>query len=91
MLDQLEDSPDLSDEEVAMAQAATEKDIPDHLRGITCCACDEPITRMKHELRRRRPYHYWRVRLHCAAGHESLRIFRMLDWRMSNGRLQRLP
>jgi hypothetical protein len=38
MLDQLEDSPDLSDEEVAMAQAATEKDIPDHLRGITCCA-----------------------------------------------------
>lgn len=81
----LEDSPDLSDEEVEMAKPITEADMVDHLRGVPCPACDAPVTKIKHELRRRRPFHYSRVRLHCAAGHDSVLVFRMLDWRMNDG------
>lgn len=82
---ELEDSPDLTDGEVGMAEDAREADLPGLLCAAGCPACDAPVMTFRHELRRRAPNHYWRVRLHCAAGHESVKVYRMLEWRMNHG------
>lgn len=73
-----EDSPDLSDEEVAGAiQSQSPKDVG-QLIHLSCSSCGAtPMAFAKHERRRRKPHHYWRVTLRCEAGHEVKKVLQM--------------
>lgn len=76
-----EDSPDLTDEEIRHAKATERvEDIEGAVRGHTCPACSAAFSKAEHELRRRMPSLFWRIRLTCVgAGHVSLMTFKV-DW-----------
>jgi hypothetical protein len=73
-----DDSEDLTDDEVAQAVPTVDthdlsKQVVDVLRG-------HPGTQLeRHELRRRKPHLYWRVRLKEPSGVELVLVF-LADW-----------
>jgi hypothetical protein len=75
------DSPDLTDEEIQAATTIPDEEVAPHLQGMACSTCGEPIVGRAHEIRRRRPHLYWRVRCHCKNSHETIRLFRMDLWK----------
>ena len=76
----LEDSPDLTDDQVAAAvPAADPEDVRAHLAGARC-ECGSPLLVQKHLLRRRAPHHYWRVHLRCASQEHEVTVVYRTDW-----------
>lgn len=73
-----EDSPDLTNDELAVAlDAQTPDDIAKGLTDFRCCACAAPYKVIsKHQLRRRAPHFYARVLLSCQNGHQGSVLFR---------------
>jgi hypothetical protein len=73
-----EDSPDLTDEEI---ERAVPTDGPrDISRGVLADFQESPGIQLEgHELRRRKPHLYWRVKLLSAAGVPRTLIFQA-DW-----------
>ena len=75
---QREDSADLSQAEIDQAVAAPNVELViAQLRR--CFVCGGRLEISSHELRRKDPHHYWRIRLNCKVGHKSTRLFRV-DW-----------
>ena len=75
-----DDSEDLTDEEIAAALPTSgESGIVRAIQALNCDLCGEPFSGNAHELRRRKPHLYWRVRLVCAKGHMVKRVF-LADW-----------
>jgi hypothetical protein len=72
------DSEDLSDEEIAKATPTV--DTHDLSKQVGDFLLSRPGTQLeKHELRRRKPHLYWRVRLRDTAGEEHVLVF-VADW-----------
>jgi hypothetical protein len=81
----LEDSPDLTDEEVAAAVDATDAELGNRLFDLKC-RCDRLHERRHNSLRRRRPYHYAIFELSCpVCGDAQKAVFRLTDpkWRLT--------
>lgn len=76
-----DDSPDLTDEEIASAVATVSSDaIVSAVQSARCSTCQQGSMRLtSHELRRRKPHLYWRVGLVCAQGHNASMVF-LTDW-----------
>lgn len=73
-----EDSEDLSDEEIAgSTDTSSSEGVVEGLKDLVCAVCHQALLLRKHELRRRAPSLYWRVRLACEQGHETGRLFRV--------------
>lgn len=77
-----EDSPDLSDEEIAGAQDTYDQE--DFFKSVRllylCCpSCELPLKQRRHQRRRRKPDVFSRVVFTCAAGHESVKTFKV-NW-----------
>lgn len=74
------DSEDLTDEEVKSAISVASVDaMINVLRETRCSQCNQPIEVVSQALRRRVPFLYNRVILHCAENHDQVIIFRT-DW-----------
>jgi hypothetical protein len=73
VIDIREDSSDLTDEEVASAVPVTEMPV----RDGPCPTCGEPVQRVEHWLRRRRPHLYARLSRMCNQGHVTTEVFRL--------------
>ena len=73
-----EDSPDLTDEEVQTAVATD--NTGDLSRRLGTFLRESPGTQLEaHELRRRKPHLYWRVKLKTPTGEDQSLIFQA-DW-----------
>jgi hypothetical protein len=84
MTDELEDSKDLTDADVAAATDATEAQVR-QTQLETRCKCDKLHGGRSNALRRRRPYHYWIIQLECRDCGDTRRlVFRLteLKWRI---------
>jgi hypothetical protein len=88
MMTDLENSPDLTDEDVVSAVDVHVGDIGRLLAPMNCPVCGDPVGNIRHELRRRIPDHYWRIRMWCHVGHESVMVYRIVEWRMANDQMQ---
>lgn len=71
-MDEREDSPDLTDDEILSAIDSSEPVIPDP----KCPKCSAEV-RASVELRRRRPYLFSRITQTCFEGHVTVYIFRL--------------
>jgi hypothetical protein len=73
-----DDSPDLTDEEVERAVLTSNTD--DLSRKVVADLRGNPGTQLEtHELRRRKPHLYWRVKLKTPTGEDRSIIFQA-DW-----------
>jgi hypothetical protein len=78
-----DDSPDLTDEEIARAlPTGGPDDLVPHLTGQKC-ECGQPMTVVKHEKRFRSPHLYWKAHLTCLEGHASHKVFQV-TWLRGN-------
>jgi len=73
-----EDSPDLADDEIK--RAIPTSNVNDVSRKVIVEIQESPGTRVGgHELRRRKPHLYWRVKLQMSTGEQRTLIF-LADW-----------
>lgn len=75
-----DDSPDLSDEEIAAAMDTV--DAPAFSRmliSFSCPSCGTIGNVVHHERRRRKPDHFTRVTFRCANAHTVVKTFR-INW-----------
>ena len=84
-MQKLEDSKDLTD---AMIASATDKTESEALQALVNhpCSCKTPMSIQQAKLRRKRPYHYWVLTMHCSqCNQQEPLIFRLTDskWRLS--------
>ena len=75
-----EDSEDLTNVEILEAQPTTKvDDVIGFLQAYRCPVCAARTLVARHELRRRIPNLYWRVKLRCGNGHAPQVTFQT-DW-----------
>jgi len=76
-----EDSPDLKDADIAVAQdTSCIEDIEKAVQDLKCPTCDgKTFTGVEHTLLRRIPSLFWRIRLACVQDH-PLTLFFKVDW-----------
>ena len=79
-MNDLPDSPDLTDAEVLAAIAvAGAPELLAHLREHPCGQCTGGRQTYRHAFRRRAPHHYSRVTVECSCGHRWCFVYRV-DW-----------
>jgi hypothetical protein len=75
-----DDSEDLTDKEVKSAIPVASVDaMINVLRETYCLQCNQPIEVASQALRRRAPFLYSRVGVHCTENHVQVIVFRT-DW-----------
>jgi len=73
VIDIREDSEDLTPEEIAQASPVMEMPVEEG----ACSVCGEPLRKVRHILRRRRPHLYSRLSVVCSNGHPVVKTFRL--------------
>lgn len=72
-----EDSPDLTDEEIAGAvEASTSARMAEVFAETKCPTCSDQVMVSRHQLRKRGPLHYARLFFVCKDGHAGSITFR---------------
>jgi RNase P subunit RPR2 len=75
-----EDSPDLSDSDIATAlPCASALELASKIHTLVCSTCQAKVAVTAHARRVRLPHTYWRVALVCRNGHHENRHFQA-DW-----------
>jgi hypothetical protein len=74
---ELEDSPDLLDEEIESATSTTVEEFPKKVFFLACKTCFLPVVPVKYAVRRRKPHTYWRVSMKCMQDHIEDLVFRI--------------
>lgn len=75
-----DDSPDLSDEEIAAATVTADATtFARMLISFSCPSCGTISTDVHHERRRRKPDHFTRVTFRCQNAHSVVKTFR-INW-----------
>jgi len=84
MNEKLEDSPDLTDEEIALAVDTTDAEISARMFSVQC-KCGHLHDQRHSKLRRRRPYHYAILDLGCPVCKDTQKLVMRLTgprWRL---------
>jgi hypothetical protein len=75
-----ENTPDLTDEEVAKATPTqSAADFGEQLKNLRCASCGAPIVKQAHKRCLRAPHFYSRAKGTCPNGHTEAWVF-LVDW-----------
>ena len=81
---ELEDSPDLTDEQVAHALKLTPEGVSKYIEATECPQCQITGAAIRYAIKRRRPHLYLLVTQTCAWNHSWCVLFEA-DWIDENG------